>query len=128
MSAELTIESTSTGTDFGTFLLRFSSGPPIEVERWHGDQTREEVADRLELLEDETHPALVQIRNLLTAVQESIGFDLKVDQPEGMRWPVALAAAAWFAEMGAGAILVDGYMSGWWLPKGKEVDWLVRED
>jgi hypothetical protein len=96
----------------------------IRVERWSGDAAAEEVGEALEDLEDETAAGAEKVRALLGQTVETVAFELKLSDAQGMGWPLAIAAAAKLAEQRGGVIYADD--SGWMVPSGNEVDWLVQ--
>ena len=124
----LRIENCSEGDAFGVFLLHYrrDGGPPIRAERWYGPAKEEEVEERLEDLEGREGPAADRVRAMLAQARESIAFDLKLSHAQGMGWPLAVAGAAWLAEIGQGLIHAEG--TGWMSPKGNEVEFILPDD
>ena len=105
---------------------RRDGGPPIRAERWYGPATDEEVEDRLEDIEDQQGFAADRVRAMLAKAGESIAFELKVSHAQGMGWPLAIAGAAWLAEIGQGLIHAEG--SGWMAPTCAEVEFVLDDD
>lgn len=96
----------------------------IPVSRWYADAAAGEVSEALERLDRYPDPGVARVRQLLSATIETVGFELKASDADGMGWPLAVAAAAKVAELGGGVISAD--YSGWMVPKGKEVEILVE--
>ncbi|QOV90499.1 hypothetical protein IPV69_03790 [Humisphaera borealis] len=97
----------------------------IPVERWVGDAAAEEVEEALEDLEDALDPGAAKVRAILNRTVETVAFELKLSDAQGMGWPLAIAAAATFAEQCSGVIYAED--SGWMVPSGNEVEFLVQE-
>jgi hypothetical protein len=96
----------------------------IHVERWSGDAAAEEVGEALGALENEAGPGAERVREVLGRTVETVAFELKLSDAQGMGWPLAIAAAAKLAEECGGVIFADD--SGWMVPHGNEVDFLVQ--
>ena len=75
-------------------------------------------------MEDYSHLETEPVREFLAGVVETIGFELKLSDAEGMGTPVAIAAAAKLVETFGGIVSADGY--GWMLPSGNEVDVIME--
>lgn len=97
----------------------------IPVERFSGDNAAEEVAEALEAIEQNQDAGAARVREVLARTVETIGFELKYSDVEGMGVPVTVAAAAKLAELVGGMINADGY--GWMVPSGNEVDFILDE-
>jgi hypothetical protein len=98
----------------------------IRLERWQdADAIGDEAEELMELLEGQTGPGPDQVRTVLGSARESIALALTVRDRDSMGWPLAIAAAACFAETGRGLVQADG--SGWMRPAGREVEHLVGE-
>jgi hypothetical protein len=99
----------------------------IGGERWkEPEAVREEVGELLERLEDCEEDEVDEVRELLGDVVESVGFELKLSDCEGIGWPLALAAAAVLAEKGEGLVQADG--EGWMAPEGDGVEQVLDGD
>jgi hypothetical protein len=96
----------------------------IRVERWSGDGVREEVGEAVEDLEDATGSGVAKVRAILDQTVETVAFELKHTDAQGMGWPLTLAAAATVAEQCDGVISADD--SGWMVPSGNKVKFLVQ--
>jgi hypothetical protein len=95
----------------------------VRVERWAGEAAAEEVGEALEDFEDVAGPGAAKVRAIRDQTVETVAFELKLSDAQGMGWPVAIAAAAKLAEQCGGVIYADD--SGWMVPSGNEVDFLV---
>ena len=115
---------TPRGVDLLEIYYRADTERFIRVERWAGDGAAEEVAEALEDLEDAAGPGAAQVRAILVQTVETIAFELKLSDAQGMGWPLAIAGAAKLAERCGGVIYADD--SGWMVPSGNEVDFLVQ--
>ncbi|MFT3775971.1 MAG: hypothetical protein QM820_62295 [Minicystis sp.] len=99
----------------------------IGLERWSKPgEVREEVDELLETLADSDEDGVEDVRELLGQVVETVAFELKLSDCEGMGWPVAIAAAAVLAARGEGIIQADG--EGWMVPEGKEIEHVLDGD
>ncbi|PQO34626.1 hypothetical protein DTL21_14050 [Bremerella cremea] len=96
----------------------------LPVERFTGEAAQEEIEEALEELEDYSHLETEPVREFLAGVVETIGFELKLSDAEGMGTPVAIAAATKLVETFGGIVSADGY--GWMLPSGNEVDVIME--
>ncbi|HYO09569.1 MAG TPA: hypothetical protein VER17_11410 [Tepidisphaeraceae bacterium] len=115
---------TSQNADLLEIYYRADTKRFIRVERWSGDAAAEEVGEALEDLEDEAGPGAEKVRGLLGQTVETVAFELKLSDAQGMGWPLAIAAAAKLAEQCGGVVSADD--SGWMVPSGNEVDFLVQ--
>lgn len=108
-------------------LAYLGDGTAIGGERWTApDAVREEVEELLEGLADSEEDDVEEVRELLADVVESVGFELKLSDCEGIGWPLGLAAAAFLAERGEGIIQADG--EGWMAPEGDGVEHVLDGD
>lgn len=99
----------------------------IGVERWSEPaEVREEIDELRETLADSDEDGVDDVRELLDRVVETVAFELKVSDCEGIGWPVAIAAAACLAARGEGLIQADG--EGWMAPRGREVEHVLDGD
>ncbi len=94
----------------------------IRVDSWRGAEAREEIEE----LADELGEGLgfERVRTHLAEVEESVGFDLKQSDLDGMGWPIAFYAAMWLAEEGDGLVEWDG---AWFDPKTSYSDPIAGE-
>jgi hypothetical protein len=126
--SRLTIQSVSTKSGDLAYALRYraGSGHFIRLDRTTDPLAIEgEISEFLELLENRTEPEASRVRSALQSVRETYALDLKASDLNSMGWPLAIAAAAFLADEGAGIIQADG--SGWMLPHGREVSWVLNE-
>jgi hypothetical protein len=99
----------------------------LRVERWSAPaRVREEVEELSAGLADCDEEGVEDVRALLGDVVETVGIELKMSDVEGIGWPVAIAAAACFAERGDGLIQADG--EGWMQPEGSAVAHVLDGD
>jgi hypothetical protein len=99
----------------------------LRVERWKDRaEVEEEVGELMETLEDSDEDGVDDVRALCERVVETVGIELKISDCEGIGWPVAIAAAAFFATRGEGIVQADG--EGWMLPRGREVEHVLDGD
>jgi hypothetical protein len=97
----------------------------IRVARWSQPKIKAEVTELLEQLEGRNEPAAEAVRQLLRDAIEIVGFELKQSDADGMAWPVAIAAAAYLADKGIGALYAEG--EGWLQPTERETKTLLEE-
>jgi hypothetical protein len=95
----------------------------LGVERWTGSQAAEEVSEEVERIESYKGDGAVRVRKVLGETTETVAFELKPSDAQGMGWPLAIAAAAKLAEISGGVVSAD---SGWMVPSGREVSFLVQ--
>ena len=112
------------GTDLLEIYYRPDTERFIRVERWSGDAAAEEVGEALEDLKDAAGPDAAKVRTILDQTVETVAFELKLSDARGMGWPLAIAAAAKLSEQCGGVVYADD--SGWMVPHGNEVDFLVK--
>jgi hypothetical protein len=99
----------------------------IGVERWSEPaEVGEELDELRESLEDCDEDEVEDVLALLDRVVETVAFELKTSDCEGIGWPVAIAAAACLAARGEGIIQADG--EGWMAPRGREVEHVLDGD
>jgi hypothetical protein len=114
---------------FEVLLLRYLEEDErfLRVERW-ADRERvgEEIAELREDLEGSDEEEVDTVLACLDAAVETVAIELKMSDTEGIGWPVAIAAAAFLAERGAGLIQADN--EGWLAPRGREVEHLLDND
>jgi hypothetical protein len=96
----------------------------IPVERYSGDRAEEEVEEAIEDLERYPDQDAQRVRESLSGIVETIGFELKYSDVEGMGVPVAVAAAAKLVDLFGGIISADDY--GWMVPSGNEVEIILE--
>jgi hypothetical protein len=126
--ARLVVEDAKPSRPFAVWNLRYRGDDTfVRVERWtNRDSVREETGELLERLEDCDEDEADDVRALLGDVVEAVGIELKMSDVEGIGWAVAIAAAACFAERGAGLIQADG--EGYLEPRGREVAQVLDGD
>jgi hypothetical protein len=108
------------------FHYRADTEDFLDAERWSGPDATTEVAEHLEELESvDESTSLARVRDVLRRTVETIGFELKLSDAQGMGWPLAIAAAVKLAEATDG--IVHAEESGWWVADGNEVE-LVLPD
>ncbi|APR81522.1 Hypothetical protein A7982_06871 [Minicystis rosea] len=108
-------------------LFYRGNGHTINIERWSDpEQVKEEVGELLETLEDSDEDGVEDVREVLGRVVETVAFELKTSDCEGIGWPVAIAAAACIAAAGEGIIQADG--EGWMAPEGRGVEHVLDGD
>lgn len=108
----------------GVWILYARKEPDrfIRIERSRVNSNHEEIQEQLQRLDDladQERPELQQIREFLYSVKEVFLIELKSSDLETMAWPVAVAAAAWFAEMGSGFIRNED--NQWLVPNNRDV-------
>ena len=96
----------------------------VPVKRYSGDSADEEVKEALEDIARYPDAGADRVREVLSRTVETVGFELKYSDVEGMGVPVTVAAAAKLAELVGGVISADDY--GWMVPSGNEVEILVE--
>lgn len=97
-------------------LLRYRDDDHfIRFDRWTGEAAREE-ADELAEMVDAEGAAADRVREVLARAVETVGFELKSSDAQGMGWPIALAAAMFIAERGQGLVQGDTDGDTWWDP------------
>jgi len=110
------------------WLLRYRENDDgfIRLERWQDPaMVLGEVQELAEVLEGRAGEGVDAVRSVLCNAKESAALALSVRDLDSMGWPLAIAAAAHFAETGRGLLQADG--SGWMRPDGHEVSWVVEE-
>ena len=93
----------------------------IVVERWTGKQAREEADEMLEMAEDADGDGVDRVRDVMSRAVETVAFDLKQSDANGMGWPIALLAAMELAKLGGGLVQGDTDGDTWWDPQTGEV-------
>ncbi len=86
-------------------------------------EVREEL-ERLALIGVGRWAEVTRVKQALAMTRERVAFELKVSDANGMGWPLAVAAAAWFVDV-AGGIVRGG--SSWMVPSGREVRFVLNE-
>lgn len=107
--------------------LRFEVGGPnlvflryqpterfIRVERWSGAEAREELGELAEEIEDLTSVGASRVRQVLASAVDSVAFELKQSDADGMGWSIAWQTAMWIAQRGEGLVQTD--QEQWWDP------------
>jgi hypothetical protein len=97
---------------------------PLCVNRFVGEEFKEQVSMAEFGLSRYPRAKTRRAKAILSKAIDCVGFALSPVDRRGMGWPLAIAAAAKFAELGCGAI--DTNDMGWLLPAGNEVSWLVK--
>jgi hypothetical protein len=103
---------------------------PLRVDLVKGPRFRSRTINTLAALQrgvecgDYSDAQAGPVRNVLAQAIECVGFFLSPVDRRGMGWPVAIAAAAKLAEVGNAVIGTNG--SGWMVPHGNEVSWILR--
>ena len=97
----------------------------IRIERWRAGAAHAEARELRERLSVSSGAGRATVAALLDNVSETVGFELKPTDADGMGWPLAIAAAAWLATQGDGLIHAEG--DGWLEPTRKEVRPLLAE-
>jgi hypothetical protein len=92
----------------------------IRVERWVGAAAKEELDELVERIADVKGKAADRIRGVLAKATETIAFELKLSDAQGMGWPISWQTAMWLAERGAGLVVTDD-PDEWWDPKSYEI-------
>ena len=124
----LRVETASAGETFEVFRIYYQKNSDrfIRVGRWSKrTMVAEEVKELTESLQERTERKAAEIRKLLAETLEIVGLELKQSDADGMGWPVAIAAAAYLADKGEGAVQADG--QGWMKPTEKEISILLDE-
>jgi hypothetical protein len=101
----------------------------IRIDRYRVNVQDEDVQEklyRLDTLPDQENPGQQFVRHYLHNVQEIISIQLMFSDPETMSWPVTIAAAAWFAELGNGVIWSDS--GEWMIPANAGVTYIFDEN
>jgi hypothetical protein len=101
-------------------FIRIEYGP-VSPE----DEVVQEKVERLASLPNQTHPDLKRVRDFLKASQEAAAFQLMFSDMTSMGLPVAVAGAAWIAEIGNGIMRND--QGEWMLPTAHEVCYIYAE-
>ncbi|MBN2498985.1 MAG: hypothetical protein JXR96_30630 [Deltaproteobacteria bacterium] len=109
--------------ELGVAQLFYRDSRFIRIERWTGEAARVEILEMLEELEGSSDPAARRIRDILSRAVETVGFELKQSDAEGMGWPISWQTAMWLAERGDGLVDADGE---WWDPRTYEIIWSQR--
>lgn len=125
---KLRVENASSESTFQLYRIYYRKRGKtfIRVERWSKpNSVAEEVKELIASLEEYKTSAIETVRLLLDNALETIGFELKQTDASGMGWPVAMAAATYFAEIGEGLLYADG--EGWFRPTEKEIEPLLTE-
>ena len=121
----LRIENIPESSDFQSFLIHY--GPVgstfIRADRNDRSGVDELVADILPSIAD---AGVRKIEPMLRTVIDDVSFCLKVDDVQGMGFPLAIAAAAYLVER-AGGLIQSGTYS-WMEPYGNEVRMLHEID
>ncbi len=84
-----------------------------------------ELSELREALVDRKEPQAAAIKEWLENVVESVGFELKPGDMQGVSWPIIIAAAAFLAKQGDGVIYADD--EGWMIPTEVEVRYLLED-
>ncbi len=98
----------------------------ISCDSYLDADAQEEVEELREFIEERQGPDAEKVRAVLSKAVQTVGFELKASDARSMGWPLAIAAAAWIAEEGAGLLQADG--QGWMAPSGSEVEMLLGEE
>jgi len=120
----LRIENESESNSFEVFHLRYhdDSDHLITIERCEGYSALVQIQEYMAHIRYHTDPGGVIIRDHLSSAVETVSFEMELTDAEGTGLAVAMAAAAWLAEIGNGIIHAQDL--GWMLPEGKEVRFL----
>lgn len=94
----------------------------IRVDLWRTMEAREEVTELADELGDGQEFERVRVH--LDETVESVAFDLKQSDLEGMGWPIAFYTAMWLAERGDGLVEWEG---AWFDPKTSYSDPIADE-
>jgi len=103
-------------------LMRYRPNEPdrfVRIERWTGKTAREELRKLEERIADIAAPAATRVRDVLTQAIETVGFELKVSDAQGMGWPISWQTAMWLAR-GGGLVVTDD-PDEWWDPDSYEI-------
>lgn len=125
--ARLRVESDAGGAGFDVFRIYYRPEDTrfLRVERWSRPKILDEVDELAAALGQRDGRNVAVVRDLLANAVEIVGFELKLSDANGMGWPVGMAAAAYIAEKGAGAIYAEG--EGWLEPVEGETGILLGE-
>lgn len=125
--ARLRVRNASAGATFEVYRLSYHQSDQkfIRAERWSKPKIVEELKELIEVLEGRKDQGAEMIRQLLAEAIEVVAFELKQSDADGMGWPVAIAAAAYLAEKGDGAVHAEG--EGWMGPTETEIEVLLDE-
>lgn len=110
-------------------LLRYREDPEhfLRVERWlDPDLVGGVIEEQTDLLADNDEEGIDDVRACLEAAVEVTSIQLKVEDTEGVGWPLAIAAAAYLADRGEGLIQAD--REGWMMPEGDGIEHLIDAD
>ena len=98
----------------------------VRIEFWSNPgMVQAELGELREALDERKEPEAASIRERLEDVVESVGFELKPGDIQGVSWPIIIAAAAYLAEQGDGVIYADD--EGWMIPTDVEVRYLLED-
>lgn len=102
-------------------LLRYlpTEERAISIERWTGAKAREELDELAEEIEDIDTPGADRVREVLAKAIESVAFECKQSDYDGMGWAIAWQTAMWIAARGEGLVQTD--VDQWWDPDDYEV-------
>ncbi len=101
---------------FAVFLMHYRKDDErsIGIERWVSERFAEEREELLEELEGDDSQEAERVMELLREATESVAFELKLSDAEGLGWPIAFEAAMWLAKRGRGLVEAEGE---WWDPE-----------
>src|SRR5260221_4707317 len=85
----------------------------------------QEKLERIADLPNQADPTLKRVRDYLNETQADAAFQIMFSDMHTMAWPVAVAAAAWIAEIGNGIIRTDD--GEWMLPDEHDVAYIFNE-
>jgi hypothetical protein len=115
---------------FGVLLLRYAEGDDrfLRVERWaERERVDDELGELRDDLEESDEDEVDTVLACLDAAVETVAIELQMSDTEGIGWPLAMAAAAFLAERGAGLIQAEN--EGWLAPRGlDDVEHLLDND
>jgi hypothetical protein len=100
----------------------------IRMDRCRASTAREDVKEKLERLNrlpNQEDPDLKRVLQFLNATKESVALELKYSDTQTMGWPVAVAAAAWIAEIGSGMIRSED--GEWMISTAHEIAYIFDE-
>jgi len=120
---DLRVEDLSRNGVFSKLRLRLDEqNTRLPFERWTGTACEEEVNESLSHLADRQVPEAREVESILRHVCESIACEVDDEMVDGLGSPLAVAAAAYLAEIGDGVIEVQG---AWMLPSEHEIRFLL---
>jgi hypothetical protein len=125
--SRLQVENATSTAVFDIYRLHYreSRRSFIRVARWSKpEKVASEIEELRESIAECQEPQAEIVRLLLAESIETVGFELKPTDADGMGWPLTIAAAAYLADKGAGGIYVDG--EGWLEPTQTEIRVLLE--